>query len=66
LNAAAAPSRTHAAHFSSEPAVAMMWAPVIFAICSAAMPMPLPAAWIITHSPARRPPRTMSWCHAVL
>ena len=40
-------------------------APPSLASCTAAEPMPLPTELISTVSPARRPPRVNSMCHAV-
>jgi hypothetical protein len=61
-----APSAFACASFFSLLAVAMiMAAPASFATCTAALPMPEPAAWISTVCPACRPPRLMSTCHAV-
>ena len=49
----------------SEPAVAMTCAPLRLASWMAATDTPLAAAWIMTHSPMRRPAVATRACHAV-
>ena len=61
-----APSALACSSFFSLLAVAMIAAaPASFATCTAALPMPEPAAWISTVCPACRKPRVMSTCQAV-
>ena len=48
------------ASFSALRDVPSTVAPRCFAICAAAVPTPLPTAWIRTRSPGPRPPRVTS------
>ncbi len=63
--ASSAPRRWHAAHFSSEPAVANTRAPNARAIWIAVVPMPLVPPWTRNDSPLRSRPRSKTFIHTV-
>ena len=63
--ASSAPSRSQAAHFSAEPAVANTRAPNARANWIAVVPMPLDPPWISTDSPDVRWARSKTLLHTV-
>jgi len=65
LTASAAPSRSHAAHFSAEPAVTSTAAPISTPSWIAVMPMPLLPPCTNAVCPARSPPMSNRLAHTV-